>query len=254
MTRSEATKDRLPLIQYWNSAEVPVKIAELTATFRDLNPDLLHLLFNEAEAEEFIAEHLGEREVAAFRSCAVPAMQADYFRYCAVLVQGGVYCDADFRCLRPLHTLLGAIDGGVLFRRMPQENLVNGLFAFSAPGHPLLRLALNVATINVEQRVAGHVNMTTGPWVFSGLWMFHQLGSFDAGRCYAAAKQAERIADRMAETVGDFGRIEEAFGEIRIEPFDKAKGWIDEAGMPPSHRESAAHWSEWHSRGASIFR
>ncbi|HSN78450.1 MAG TPA: DNA topoisomerase, partial [Anaerolineae bacterium] len=34
--------------------------------------------------------------------CAIPAMQADYFRYCAALADGGVWADVDLRCQRAL--------------------------------------------------------------------------------------------------------------------------------------------------------
>src|SRR5690348_1645791 len=106
MIRVNDTGRVLPIIQYWHSEQVPEQIAELTATFRDLNPALPHLVFSEAKAEEFIAEHFEAREVAAFRSCAVPAMQADYFRYCAALALGGIYSDVSFYCRCPLELSL----------------------------------------------------------------------------------------------------------------------------------------------------
>lgn len=87
---------RIPLVQYWHSPKIPSDVAELMQSFHDHNLDMEHLNFS------------------AFRSCAVPAMQADYFRYCAALALGGICVDADFRCLQPLASISKPADSGLL--------------------------------------------------------------------------------------------------------------------------------------------
>ena len=58
-----------------------------------------HRLFDEHAAEAFISGSLGARHKRAFERCYHPAMQADYFRLCYVLVEGGFYVDADDVCV-----------------------------------------------------------------------------------------------------------------------------------------------------------
>src|SRR5262245_47838054 len=147
------TVDAPPLVQYWHSESIPGYIEDLLATFRDHNPSMRHMVFNEGTATEFIARHYGERELRAFHACAVPAMQADYFRYCAVHVLGGTYVDVDFRCERPLDGLAEFDGMGQLFER-EHGGIVNGIFIFTSPRHPVLSLALEIATANIEQRVS----------------------------------------------------------------------------------------------------
>ena len=77
------------LFQYWDTEDVPNYIADWFASFRKHNPGLDHRIFDQNSAETFIASNFTQREVAAFRACAVPSMQSDYFRYCAVLNFGG---------------------------------------------------------------------------------------------------------------------------------------------------------------------
>lgn len=240
------------LVQYWHSEQVPAEIEVLTETFRELNPDLHHRVYCEREAEEFIANNYTSREVAAFRACAVPAMQADYFRYCAVLAQGGIYADADFRCVQPLRGLIDGVAGGLLFRREPQTTLINGFFAFDAPGHPLLRLTLDVATANIERRAARKVHAVTGPWLFTSLAALNRLGSFDAGR--KAGAGVHRLAEVLVEAIGDFARVTEAFERVRVVPFRTALDWIGEAGTPLAYKQSDEHWIHWPERKGSIFR
>jgi mannosyltransferase OCH1-like enzyme len=242
---------RLPIVQYWHSSAPPAEIAGLIATFRELNPDLSHRLFNSQGAEELIATHFSERELAAFRACAVPAMQADYLRYCAVLVYGGIYADADFRCLRPLEPLLDG-NGNSVFKN-EKGHVDNGFFAFTGPQHAFLRLALDVATNNIEQRVAEAVNMVTGPWVFSSLRGLHELGSLELANERASGTPIERFVRSVTEAIGDYERLVEAFTDVRIEPAEVAMGWISKPEVPPAYKDTDVHWAKWSRSGESIF-
>jgi hypothetical protein len=244
----------LPLVQYWHSPEVPAEIAELTATFCDRNPRLRHLLFSEAAAAEFIAEHHGERELAAFRSCAVPAMQADYFRYCAMLTLGGVYADADLRCLRPLAPLIETVDGGLLFRREMSGNVINDFFVIRPPAHPLLRLTLDVASANIERRTSESIPAVTGPWIFSGLLALHRLGSFDALRRDVTGLGMNPLIETICDAVAEYGRVAAAFEGVRVERFETAMSWIAKTGTDLPHKRGETHWINWQKRGASIYR
>jgi hypothetical protein len=50
-------------------------------------------------AAEFIDSSLGRDHARAFARCYHPAMQADYFRLCYLVVEGGLYVDADEVCI-----------------------------------------------------------------------------------------------------------------------------------------------------------
>jgi Glycosyltransferase sugar-binding region containing DXD motif len=265
----------IPIVQYWDAGEPPDYVAKLLATFRDRNPDLRHLIFDEATAEGFIAEHFTEREVAAFRACAIPSMRADYLRYCAVLALGGVYADVGYRCLQPLSSLIDAADSGLLLQQAPRGFLINGFFLFKAPGHPLLRLTLDVATTNIEQRVVDRVQMVTGPWIFSALSLLHRLDSTRASRrdheadglaetlCGEARALAPTAAGREAipllvapllQAVGDLGRVAEAFDGVRIAPLETIADWIAEPESRLPYKRSETYWINWQRQGRSIFR
>ncbi|MGC1852020.1 MAG: glycosyltransferase [Solirubrobacterales bacterium] len=248
------TIEERPIIQYWHSEEIPDEITELTATFRNLNPDLRHVVFDETGAREFITKHFTAREVAAFDACAVPAMQADYFRYCAVFVLGDIYADVDFRCLRPLSALIEKVSDGLLFRTEPEGSLINGFFLFEASEHPLLRLVLDVATTNIERRIEHRVNVVTGPWIFNGLEILRRVGSIDSARQQAAGAPFERFANSLLTVVSDCARLEEAFENVHILPFDVASNWIGSAGSPLTYRQTDAHWVNWSKSGRGIFR
>lgn len=228
-----------PLIQYWHEERLPGHAAETLGSFRKHNPRMEQLVFDESSAEELIEARYGPREAAAFRACAVPAMQADYFRYCAVHALGGLYADATFHCRSGLEWLLDGPGEGVLFGRQdpvpswltavynwrypvgPYRAVTNSMFGFRAHGHPLLELAIEASTANIENRVANGpvgVWVTAGPGVFTSLYLLHELGSIDAFLEYSVDSVIEPSAPLLCEVVGDYGRLAGAWDGIAIRP------------------------------------
>lgn len=249
-----------PIVQYWDTEEVPGYVAELLASFAELNPDTSHRLFSERTAEELIGDRIGNRAVEAFRACGVPAMQADYFRYCAVYVLGGVYVDADFRCVTPLGPLLTGPPSGTLFGRPelpprwrvpelewrervgPYRVVMNSFFAFPAPGHPLLELAIEIATANVERRIGEDVALVTGPAIFTALYLLRELASFDAFLAYAEGGAMERSARLVCETVGDHERVLRAFEGVDLAPEEESRVFVRSPESPLPYKDTDDHW------------
>ena len=248
--RSPGLTERLPIIQYWHEEAVPDYIAEMLATFREHNPSLRHVLFSEASAEEFIDEHFGAREVAAFRACAVPAMQADYLRYCAVLALGGIYVDVDERCVSSLTSLLPSDADGRLFIR-PEGAVINGFFAFAAPGHALLELALEIASTNIERRRCEEVYFTTGPPIFTCLYWLDRLGSFDAVYERATGSGFVEHFRAYAETIESPDRASRALQGVRVSPIEDRVAFVRSAGPDLPYKHTDAHWT---NAGPEIFR
>lgn len=250
LTSEGAQEERRSIVQYWHEEVVPDYLEGVLASFPEHNPGWRHLVFDEASAGAFIAEHLGPREAGAFRACAVPAMQADYFRYCAMLVLGGVYSDVDVRCVSSLEPVLPPAGGGHLF---VQDNggVINGFFAFGAPGHPLLELTLEMVSANIERRYCDRVYYVTGPPIFTFLYWLNRLGSFEALRERAAGSGMEEHFAAYCETLGDSARVGPAFEGVQVSPFSLCDDFIGSPGVPLPYKGTDAHWTR--SR-QSIFR
>lgn len=154
-------------IQFWDKSPPPDEVAALIGKWRAA-PGLDHHLFDWKMANAFILEHFGERECAAFRDCLVPAMQADFFRYCALYVLGGLYVDAD-TCPsgEGLAAFLAGHERGVLMRR--QMRIANDFLYFSRPGDPLLAKVIDIACTNILSRTSNNVWLVTGPGIMTDL-------------------------------------------------------------------------------------
>jgi Glycosyltransferase sugar-binding region containing DXD motif len=260
-----------PIVQYWHAERPPERIRRGLDSFPERNPDRPHLVFHEADAEAFIAANLSPREVAAFRACAVPAMQSDFFRYCAIFVLGGIYVDADFRCVADLRPLIEAQEG-TLFGRLggsPKFNAAlalpypvgpylavgNSPMAFRRAGHPVLELAIEVAAANVENRTADGpraVWLTTGPGIFTSMNLLDRLGSADAFLAYSSGTGLDPSARLFCEVVGSHSRVAGVLAGVAIRPREQEVGtWVQPLGRPEPGEAVTPHWA---SLEGSIFR
>jgi hypothetical protein len=89
------------IVQFWHDlSRLPLDVEECIRSWRVwATSGFEHRLFDERTAGAFISNSLGARHKRAFERCYHPAMQADYFRLCYVLVEGGFYVDADDVCV-----------------------------------------------------------------------------------------------------------------------------------------------------------
>ncbi|MBU1689135.1 MAG: hypothetical protein KJ958_08475 [Gammaproteobacteria bacterium] len=89
------------VVQFWhNQRQLPEDVKECIASWASWETKgFRHRLFDERSAKAFIGHSLGARHEHAFERCYHPAMQADYFRLCYLLVEGGLYVDADDVCV-----------------------------------------------------------------------------------------------------------------------------------------------------------
>jgi alpha 1,6-mannosyltransferase len=75
---------------------------KLSQSFKQLNPNHTYMFFDDKQAEELVRQHMPPDVIQAYEIMPVPVLKADYFRYIALYVLGGVYSDIDTECLRPI--------------------------------------------------------------------------------------------------------------------------------------------------------
>jgi mannosyltransferase OCH1-like enzyme len=177
-------------VQFWHDlGQLPSDVEECVRSWKVWETSgFKHRLFDERTAGAFISGSLGARHKGAFERCYHPAMQADYFRLCYVLIEGGFYVDADDVCvgtdigrltedgrlkLQPLcyDIATGAMVKPAVFLRADAYD-PSWIFYFNnnpliaSPGHPVIEFALRQATRLLE--LAGEdelpeIQTATGP-------------------------------------------------------------------------------------------
>ncbi len=161
------TEHTLTIVQFWD-ADTPDYIDELLDSVRTLNPEYGYQCFNDETAREFIVQFYGTTVLNAYNDCVIPAMRSDLFRYCYLYENGGLYVDADYRCLRPLAPLVDLTPRGYLYKH--NDGICNGSILFRQPHDPLGHAVLEAALTNLQE-----LRNSSNTWEITGPAIFHAL-------------------------------------------------------------------------------
>jgi tetratricopeptide (TPR) repeat protein len=147
--------------QFWDKGEPPADICAIMATWPQHNPDYQLVRFDLGSAASFLRQHFPAEVHAAFSRQLEPAQRADLFRLAWLYQVGGVYVDADDRCLAPLANLLPARANAVFY----QEDLgtLGNNFIAVAPGNEIILYALKAAVLAVNRGDSDILWLSTGP-------------------------------------------------------------------------------------------
>jgi mannosyltransferase OCH1-like enzyme len=147
-------------VQFWDAPEPPADLAPLMESWRALNPGWSYQRFDLASATAFLKARAPAAVQSAFLHAGDAATKADLFRLAFLALEGGVYADADDRCLAPLEPVRAS--GVALFGYQEDVgSLANDLIG-AAPGHPMLARALADASAAL---LRGDRDM---PWLCTG--------------------------------------------------------------------------------------
>lgn len=113
--------------------------------------------YDDAASAQFLSAHFPPQIREAYDAITPGAFKADLFRYCVLLIRGGVYADMDIMLESNLDHALSASVGFVTAQDEPGEKighrscLWNGFLA-SAPGHPFLAKTIENVVNNIRNR------------------------------------------------------------------------------------------------------
>lgn len=153
----QAVEQSIPTTVYqtWEDRYFGKTHARELEKFRDINPELSFVIFDQQQLGAYMAEHWGEHPIhRIFANVRFGPMRADIFRYCILFERGGYYFDINKACTTPL-TALHPRDASALISYegsdcivLPDDEAMGRMqhpdkivcqwgLAF-APGHPVL--------------------------------------------------------------------------------------------------------------------
>ncbi|KAL3792118.1 hypothetical protein HJC23_013392 [Cyclotella cryptica] len=116
-----------------------------------------YYFYDDGTAGEFLSTHFPPEVREAYESITPGAFKADLFRYCVLLIRGGVYADMDVLLETNLDDAIASDIGFMTPIDEPGTDvghrscLWNGLIA-SAPGHPFLARTIEIVVNNIRNR------------------------------------------------------------------------------------------------------
>ncbi|MDE2238707.1 MAG: tetratricopeptide repeat protein [Rhodospirillales bacterium] len=190
---------------FWHRPAPPEDVGVLIKSWQDRNPGYRLRRFDEEQARNYLAAKFPSPVTQAYQRVQEVTQKADIFRLALLVEEGGVYADADDRCLGSLDMLLPV--GASLVLAQEQFGCAANHFIAASPGHPVLLAALR-AVVTAVNRGDNEI-----PWLLSGPGLLtralaqhvaahgigglppglafldrRQLGAVVAGGCFAAYK------------------------------------------------------------------
>ncbi|MGE4480374.1 glycosyltransferase [Acidocella sp.] len=145
---------------FWDRPEPPEDVADMMRSWRDRNPDYEWRCFDEARARAYLASKFPGPVSQAYQRVREIPQKADLFRLALLVAEGGIYADADDRCLRALDMVLPRRAALVLAQE--EFGCAANHFIAAVPGHPVLQAALR-AVVTALNRGDNEI-----PWLLSG--------------------------------------------------------------------------------------
>lgn len=147
--------------QFWDTAEIPAQVAALMAHNRALNPDYAFHVHDLAKARRFLKDRDETEALRAFELAPLAAAKADIFRLAVLWHEGGVYMDADDRCIGSLNDIVDRHLSLIAYQE--EYRSVGNNFLAVAPKHPVIRDALDDAAAAFRGSIGETLWLSTGP-------------------------------------------------------------------------------------------
>ncbi|MCB8873614.1 tetratricopeptide repeat protein [Acidisoma silvae] len=149
------------IAQFWDRAPVPDDVQKLMQSWSLLNPGYEIQVFDSRSAAAFLGKHFAAPVLHAFSRCREPAQKADIFRLAWLVASGGIYVDADDRCIKPLDEMLPKEARLVVYQE-DIGTLANDVMA-AVPRHSVMVRALELAVTAINRGDSEIAWLSTGP-------------------------------------------------------------------------------------------
>ncbi|MFH0296323.1 tetratricopeptide repeat protein [Bradyrhizobium sp. 31Argb] len=148
------------IAQFWDVTP-PEDVRNLMKSWQELHPTYQWKCFDDQKAFAFLNEHYGREIVDAYFRAPFPAQKADIFRLAFLVARGGIYADADDRCLVPVDSFIRP-DATLVVHQENYGSIGNNFIA-ATPEHPVLARALELAAAAMRRGDRDLIWLSTGP-------------------------------------------------------------------------------------------
>lgn len=150
------------LHQFWDTGTPPPGVQALLQTWQDENPSWEYKLWTDSSIVDLIRERYDETVERAYRAGRYPAMRADLGRYLVLSEFGGIYADADLKCLRSIEDVVDTSVDFVVFRGM--NGVWRNDFLGACHGSTIVKDFVRLSVENIEaRRFPENLWLVTGP-------------------------------------------------------------------------------------------
>jgi mannosyltransferase OCH1-like enzyme len=130
------------------------------------NPDYSYYLITDEEGENLIKTHFEERIYNAYKKLDLGAAKADFIRYIALFLYGGIYLDLDASIECDLKTFIPS-EKEFVFLYDSDNNILQWMF-MTMPKNPILLFVISEMVSRIEKGEP-NIFIATGPTLFTDI-------------------------------------------------------------------------------------
>lgn len=155
LTRSNTPKIPKIIHQIWvGPRPIPEVLKQLSQSWKQMHPDWEYILWTNETAEPLVINMRKDHQDVYWNAIEYGDIRAraNILRYYLLYWYGGVYVDADFRCLHSLNELNYYYDFYVGISSHNVYETCNNALIASAPQHPIMKYIIDHAQYNSHQK------------------------------------------------------------------------------------------------------
>jgi mannosyltransferase OCH1-like enzyme len=154
------------IYQTWKTKQLHANCVKIRDNIQKLNPNYQIILYDDVDIDNFIKNNFNNFIYNCYAQLNVGASKADFWRYCILYINGGVYLDIDSDIIRPLDELIVG-DEQCIVTREGNLGIFNNWIMIFEKGHPILLKCINTCCYNITNKTTNDVFKLTGPGPFT---------------------------------------------------------------------------------------
>lgn len=145
--------------------QVPSKMRDSINIWTNTNFEYDSYMFDDKECLQYIKNNYSERILNAYKKLIPGAYKSDFWRYCVLFREGGVYIDSPMICIEPLRKIINPkSDFLCVWDIHPSGEGIYNAFMASVPNHPILKYVIDICVDMIEREDYGVSDLDiTGP-------------------------------------------------------------------------------------------
>ncbi|WP_203594707.1 glycosyltransferase [Wenzhouxiangella limi] len=186
--------------------------------------------YDDASAEALLAAELGKTHVEVYRKCLHPVQRSDFFRYCAIYLNGGLWLDADVVMVADPRPLLRS-KVPIFFQRTDSHGgLANGLL-FAPPRHDIFGEIVEACVANMLDEAFFEEHAKTRNIIaLTGIQVVNRT----------VAQRVHRfLVGRQTDQLPPIGLIDDAGYRAFVQ------GGAAYLGAPLAYKDGPCSWQDW---------
>jgi mannosyltransferase OCH1-like enzyme len=150
------------IYQTWKTKSLHNNCLMIRDNIQRLNPNYQIVLYDDDDIDNFIKNNFDEFTYNCFQQLNVGAAKADFWRYCVLYINGGVYLDIDSDIVRSLDDLIDGDEQCIITREGNLGAFNNWIMIFQK-NHPVLLDCIKKCCYNITNKTTNDVCFLTGP-------------------------------------------------------------------------------------------